>query len=154
MELAEEIRSIISEGDDVFLVGPTESGKSWFTVNELIPYLKENKLKVEYFPDELLSLREGKPLSTPNKKTDVIIFDEVETFLDKEFLGKRHPEENPYYEDSYIKNVNKTHENFKTINTRGIYIVTRNEKAEINNLKSYHFSDWGTDIQTIEFKRS
>jgi len=48
-ELTNNIYREISAGKSVLLVGPTNSGKTWYIKNTLIPFLNEKKIKVNYF---------------------------------------------------------------------------------------------------------
>ncbi len=111
---------------NVFIVGPTNSGKTYFVLHELIPFLKKQGEKVQYFKDcnifkNFIQKR-------------IIIVDEVEVLLDREYLEKRHPEENPYYTKKYLSKVGKWYKKLEKNKNKVVYIVTRNDRKEIEYL--------------------
>jgi len=77
--LTEKIYKEILSRNSVLIIGSTDSGKTHYVLNELVPFLKIKKLNTFYFPNcnELLNI--------PNN-TDVAIIDETETLMDKIFL--------------------------------------------------------------------
>jgi len=142
--LTEKIYTHTSKEESIVLVGPTGSGKTWYVKNELIPYLAKKGMKPQY-------LDCGKEL-TIKEHTDIVIIDEVETFFDKEYLEKKHPEESPYYTPKYIDTVTSWHEKLKRIEVPAIYIITRNEKEEIDYLTdNMKTTDWGRWVECLGF---
>lgn len=135
----------ILEGKNVMLVGPTDSGKSYFIKNKIIPLLKQNKINVSYFKDcDSIKL---------NKECDVYILDEVEILFDKTFLENRHPDEKPFFTKNYLEKVKKWHKKLAQINKPVICLVTRNDKMEIDYLfKNYKNLEWNNlPVNVIKF---
>ena len=85
MDLKEKIFNLLTNKKSLFLIGSTDSGKSWFVENELLPFLQSKNFSVCYFPncDQL-----------PNSEVvgDAVIIDEMETFQDQTFLEAIHPD--------------------------------------------------------------
>lgn len=147
-ELIMEIIDLINSGKSVVIVGATDGGKSWFIKNEVVPALEENNLKVCYIEECLVDC-------TFSDGYDVIIADEFETFIDKDFLEKRHPDEVPYYPESYIKQVEDCHKSIEDVKVPIIFVVTRNEEEEIHNLANIlDRVDFGQKVKTFIFERS
>ncbi|MEI7792176.1 MAG: hypothetical protein WCI57_01660 [Candidatus Berkelbacteria bacterium] len=144
----EEIYNLLQNGTSVILVGETDSGKSWFVEKQLIPYLESKGQEVQYFSDcnEI-------PDSADDKK--VGIFDEVETFLDREFLEKSHPEDFPYYTPEYEEAVKNWFLKLAKFTKPSVYIITRNSKADIKNfLNNITSVDWDErKIAVISFSK-
>ena len=142
-----KIYNLINQKKSLFLVGETNSGKTYFVINELIPFLKEKNIKVTYFSDcdsIIIVPKEG-----------IAIIDEVETFQDKNYLEKTNVKENLYYTDSYIKKVKDWFKKLKKVKIPTIYITTRNGKKEIryfvDNVKT---TDWDErKVNVIIFSR-
>ncbi len=70
------------------------------------------------------------------------------------FLETLHPTEKPYYEPSYLELVTESHKKFEMINANIpiLFIITRNQQAEITNLtKSLHNIDGIRDVSVIAF---
>ena len=111
---------------NVLIVGKTDSGKTYFIKNELIPFLVKNKLNVYYFENcDKLEL---------NNSADIFIIDEVEIAADKLLLEKLHPEEKPYYTEEYLEKIRSWHNKLSKIVKSVICIVTRNDQMAIDNL--------------------
>lgn len=146
-DLTKTIYKELSRGNSVALIGATGAGKTWYIKNELIPLLESEKFKVKYFKDCKQNLE-------VENDGDIVVVDEMETFFDREFLEKRHPEERPYYEKKYLEEVNEWHKKLKGIKTPAIFIITRNGKEEIDYLvKNFKLTDWGTPVKAIIFER-
>src|SRR3989344_1395233 len=94
MNYKNKIYNLTNQKKSLFLVGRTNSGKTYFILKELIPFLKSKGVEVTYFSNC------NKITILPKK--GIAIMDEVETFKDREFLEKRNKEKH-YYSDLYIK---------------------------------------------------
>ena len=144
--LAKKIVKSLKNGKSVFLVSKMDEGKTYFTKNFLVPYLKKTGVKVVYFKN-INKLKIAKNLEFP-------VIDEVEILSDRKFLEKEHPEENPYYPEKYLKLVKKWHEKLSEIKAPAIYLITRNNKKEINYLKKNTSKvEWNkSPIIVLEYK--
>ena len=144
--MTQEILNFISSGISILLVGESNSGKTFFVKNKLIPFLEERNKKIIYFKnmDEL----------TKAPKDAIMILDEFEILEDKAFLEKSHPEEKPYYTEEYLKCVHRWIKKAKSIKNPCIYILTRNEKREIENVKKIKNFSFKKEMEMIEFKKS
>src|SRR3989344_4644361 len=123
MDRKNKIYSLIKKGKSLFLVGKSDSGKTFFIKKELVPFLNSKKVKVLYFsnPDQI----------NTSSKSGAVIIDEVETFQDKEFLEKNNTTEKTYYSKKYIKKVNEWFKKLKKVKIPSIYIITRNNEDEV-----------------------
>lgn len=141
--LAEKISSEI-HSRSVILVGPTDSGKTYWIQNTLIPYLESQGKKVEY-------LRDGDEgvASTP----DIVICDEVEVLFDEKYL--RGDSSEPYYSDNYLNKVRYWFSNYSLFPQQTVFVVTRNKPDQIKNLiDNMHQADWDNrDVLVLEFKK-
>ena len=135
------------EGKNILLVGETNSGKSYFVKNQIIPLLKENNINVSYF-------EECADLEVDNK-CDVCIVDEVELLFDKQFMEDTYPKEKPYYTWSYLQKVAIRQDKLSQIQKPVICIVTRNGKHEIDYVvKNYKKLEWNNlPVEVIAFER-
>lgn len=143
-----EIRDQIKRNNNVLIVGRTNSGKTYFVEHELIPFLNKDALNVGYFKnlDEFI-------LNHKNEHFDVFIFDEFETFFDRDFLIKKH-NDSEYYSEQYIHLVTKWHRVLFGVGKPCVFILTRNDEDEINyivdNMKQ---TDWGSGVVCFKFER-
>ena len=80
-KITEQIYNAISNQRSVFLVGQTNSGKTWYIENQLIPFLEKKELQIAYFQD-------SDHILDVFRKTTVIV-DEVETLLEIIFEKSR-----------------------------------------------------------------
>ena len=135
------------KNENIILIWATNSGKSFFIKKQVIPFLEEKWIKIIYFEncDELDS----------TKKADIFIVDEVELLFDKAFLEKNHPEETPYYTKSYLEKVKRWHNKLSQINTKIIWIVTRNDEKDIDYvLQNYKELEWNNlPVEVVKFAR-
>ncbi len=147
MNLKNKIYNIVSNKESLFLVGASDAGKTFFIKNQLIPYLEKKGIVVTYFSNC------DKIKKIPTK--GLVIVDEVETFLDKEFLEKNNNIEKPYYSESYINKVERWFKNLSNIKISSIYIVTRNNKKELSNFKkNIKKTDWSDkEVKVVLFHR-
>lgn len=129
----------------IILVGPTDSGKTYWVQNTLIPFLESSGQKVEYLKDGDQSLA-----GTP----DVVVCDEVETLFDEEYLQGETPE--PYYTNEYLTKVRRWFANYSLLPQKTIFIVTRNESDQIKNLvDNMHQADWDNrDVTVLKFENN
>ncbi|MCR4274524.1 MAG: hypothetical protein NUW02_00525 [Candidatus Campbellbacteria bacterium] len=146
MNRKNKIYNLLKKKKSVFLVGTSDSGKTYFVLKELIPFLKRKKMAVSYFPDC------DRIRTSP--KGRVVIVDEVETFQDKEFLEKRSTEK-PHYSKKYLQKVARWFRVLKKIQTPAIFIVTRSMRDEVLHLqKILKTTDWDNrKVQTVVFSR-
>lgn len=146
-DLTQTIYKELSFGNNILLVGPENSGKTYYTKNVLVPFLKEKKINAVYFENcnvlnNLLS-------------ADIFIVDEMETLLDMDFLEKRHPEDKPYYSPIYLEKVKQWHDKLKLFHSPCIFILTRNSKKDMDYiLNNIHHTDWGAPVKCLIFKKS
>jgi hypothetical protein len=135
MSLKNKIYNIVKNRESLFLVGKTDSGKTFFVKKELIPFLKNKGIKVSYFSDC--------NKITKTSHADIAIIDEVEILQDKDFLKKNNPNEKPYYTKAYVRKVKDWFKKLKNIKIPSIYIITRNKRNEIKNFKdNVKFTDF------------
>jgi hypothetical protein len=145
-KLTEKIYKELLFRSNVFLIGFADSGKTHYALNELVPFLKEKKLNAIYLSNcnEFLSVPDN---------ADIVIVDEVETLMDKDFLERQYPNEKPYYSAEYLKKVKNWHNKLKLIQEPSVFILTRNKKEEIeylvNNVK---MTDWGAAVRCLVFE--
>ncbi len=147
MGLENKIYHLINQKKSIFLVGESDSGKTYFVLKELIPFLKSKRLASTYFSDcDHIKV-------VP--KTGVVIIDEVETFQDKEFLEKIRATEKSYYSKRYIQKVNRWFKKLKRVKVPSIYIITRNSKNEIEHFqKTVKTADWNKRVvEVVVFPR-
>lgn len=133
--LKQTILQNIRKNNSIFLIGPADSGKTFFILNEFIPFLKKEKINIKYFEncDQIIN----------SLKADIVIIDEVETLLDRKHLESQHPEEIPYYSEEYLSKIQQWHKKLKQIQQPCIYIVTRNSSKDIDYfLKMVKGTDW------------
>lgn len=146
MDIKKLVYDQLTKGKSIFLVGSTDSGKSYFVINDLINFIEIHGQSVKYFhncdklPDEPV-------------KTDYLIIDEIETLQDKEILEKLHPEEIPYYPREYIDKISNWFKKLSGHKQPCVYIITRNDHKSIEYLiKNVNKSDWDQrPINVINF---
>lgn len=145
-KITEKIYKEILSRKSVLMIGRTNSGKTHYALNELIPFLKMKKLNTLYFSNcnDLLNI--------PNN-ADVAIIDEAETLVDKDFLEQQYPNNRPYYSVEYLEKVKSWHSKLKTIKVPSVFILTRNGKDEIEYLiENIKTMDWGTAVKCFVFE--
>jgi ABC-type dipeptide/oligopeptide/nickel transport system ATPase component len=142
-DLLAKISKMLIRGTSVALVGASGSGKTHWINNVLIPKLQKERT-ITYFKD-------GDDIT--DAPADIYIFDEVETLFDREFMENRHPDENPYYTESYLSKIYSWHEKYKKFDKTYLYSITRNELPEIENLvQNFKRAEWNNkEIETICF---
>ena len=147
MNIIQEIFAILNSKRNVFLIGSSDSGKTWFVQNELIPFLNKNN-KVLYFENcDQLSVE-------TIKDVDFIIVDEVEVLQDLHFLETIHPEEKPYFSSGYIAKIKGWFNKLNNVQQPGVFIITREKESIQNFIRNVKTLDWnGMDAETIEFSR-
>lgn len=148
MDTKEIIYNWLAQKKSIFLVGPADSGKSWFVVNELMPFLRTHEYSVSYFHD-------CDELPDESINVDCLIIDEVETWQDKEILEKLHSEETPYYSGEYMGKVLKWFQKLIHHKQPCVYIITRNDHQAIEYLlNNTNKTDWDRRaIVVINFKQ-
>jgi len=144
VDIKEKIFKRLSKKKSVFLVGPANSGKSRFAVNELLPFLEERGLHVFYAADCDHLFK-----TILQKKSEAVIIDEVETMHDKEFLELKNKSEKPYYSTAYLEKIKKWFDKLRKIKIPCVYIITRNNDEDVKNfIASVKTADW--DCRTME----
>lgn len=136
-----EIIDQLIEGNSIAIIGPSDSGKTYWVKNTLIPQLECLGKSTSYSIDGF---------NPP--KADISIFDEVETFFDAKMLEEKYPKENPYYTESYIQKVQIWHVVYAEHLEPSVYIISRrNGDVDflVNNFKT---TDWDNrNIKSFEF---
>jgi hypothetical protein len=142
-DLLKEVINKLINHESVILVGPTDSGKTHWIENVLIPHLKLLGKTPQY-------LKDGDAL--PEVGSDIVICDEVETLFDEACLKDKSLKK--YYNEEYLEKVRKWYENYAQLPKSTMYVITRNAQKQINNLvKNFHNADWDNrPISVIEFK--
>lgn len=145
--LTTNIYQEISAGKNILLVGPTDSGKTWYVKNILIPFFHNKKIRVIYFSDSNF-------LQESNNSADVFIVDEVETLIDQSFLETHSNNLEPYYSEKYLVKVKAWHDKLRKLTVPGVFILTRNSQEEIDNIvDKLKVTDWGTKVKCFSFKK-
>lgn len=147
-KLTTDIYSYLNNQKNVLLIGPTDSGKTWYVKNTLIPFLQSKNLEVVYFSDPDFSLD-----SIPNKDS-VVIVDEIEIFFDQDFLTSRSIEDKPYYSAEYLAKVKNWHKNLAKLTNPSLFVLTRNDDKEISNIvRNLKTTDWGAEVKCLVFTK-
>lgn len=145
-KITEKIYKELLLCNSVLLIGLADRGKTYYALNELLPFLNKKGLDAAYFQN-------CNDFSKVPENTDVVIVDEVETFLDKDFLEQQYPDEKPYYSAEYLEKVKIWHNRLKIIKIPSVFILTRNKEEEIkylvNNIKT---TDWGVNVKCLIFE--
>jgi hypothetical protein len=147
MDFKNKIYRTVKGKESIFLVGKSNSGKTFFIKNELIPFLESKGLKVCYFSNC------DKIIITTNK--EVAIVDEVETFQDKDFLEGNNRNKKAYFNKQYIQKVNRWFEKLNNLKITSIYILTRNNENELRQLeRTIKTADWDNrKVKIITFEK-
>lgn len=142
MDLIYRVKETLLQGKSVVIVSSSDSGKTYWVKNNLIPFL--GPLEVAYFQD-------GNSIN--DVIADVYIFDEAETLCDRKYLEACNSDEVFYYSESYLQQVKHWHDFYKKFTKPSLYIITRNNDNEIDNLVSnFKKSDWdGRTIEALRF---
>jgi hypothetical protein len=131
--LAEKIVEAL-QSRSVVLVGPSDSGKTYWLQHSFIPYLESQGMTVAYLKDGDAAFS-GSP--------DVVVCDEAETMFDEPATGK------------YLDKVRRWFAKYSLLPQRTVFVISRNTPKQIKNLiDNMHRADWDDrDIQVLEFKR-
>jgi thymidylate synthase len=143
-DLLTKIANSLEQQKSVVLVGQTNSGKTYWIKNTLMPHLESIGKSVEYLKDGHEFLK-----GSPN----IAVCDEVETLFDKKYL--ENGDEN-YYTEKYLDTVsNKWFKNYSSLPASTIFVITRNEMDQINNLlQNFKKADWDSrDIEVLKFEK-
>ena len=135
MSDAHEILSALKHCQNILLVGRRDAGKTHFVTHTLMPFLEREGMDVRYYKDmdeQMHSLSEDA----------VVIFDEFEMLDDRESLVCMHPEEQPYYSDSYLRRVHAWLQKAEHISNLRIFVLSRNEEdiEHVMNMTSFNFA--------------
>ena len=142
--MLQKIFDLVSANKNVLLVGKTNSGKTYFITNELIPFFGKNGKQAIY----ISSMNEE---INPTKDS-IVILDEFEILDDRVFLEHQHPEETPFYSNEYLECIDKWLAKADKIKNTCVYVVTRNKDVEIENIKRISKFSFSDDIEVLEFK--
>lgn len=147
MNIQKKIYKLLANKKSLFLVGSTDSGKTWFVKNNLIPFLREKGMSVLYVQN-----CDDVPESISE---DCVIIDEVETLQDKVFLENNNSGEKPYYNKEYETKIKKWFDELKMVKVPCVYIVTRNNKKEIKNfIDIMKKTDWDSrSVECLKFEK-
>lgn len=127
---------------NVLLVGKTDAGKTYFVQNSLIPFLQRKGKKVVYC--------ENMEKISESPEDAIVILDEFEILEDREFLENRHPNERPYYTETYLKRVQEWLGKARNIRNPCIYLVTRNEPEEMEYLQQIKTFSFAGKVHVLE----
>ncbi|MDP1718945.1 MAG: hypothetical protein Q8L24_00780 [bacterium] len=144
-DLVSKISELLLRNKSALLVGPSDSGKTYWVENELIPSLKQNH-KVVLFKDAE---------AIQNKQGDIFIFDEAETLFDQSFLEELHPDKRPYYSIEYLDRVRGWYKLYAQFSGATLFVISRNNSAEVDNLvQNFKRADWDDRvIVTFKFEK-
>lgn len=132
----------IKNKENVAIVGETDSGKTWFINNELMPFLEKQGIKAAYFEDC--------DKIDNSSQADCFIVDEVETLFDKKRLEEKYGQD--YYNNDYLVKVADWHKKLSIITKPAIFIVTRNAADVEYLVENYKKLEWNQfPVRTIEF---
>lgn len=147
--LQSEILKLLTNGSSLFLIGPADSGKSWFAKNNLLPFLIKQGLRGNYFTD-CDEISSGK-----SEHYDFALIDEVESLQDFEYLENVYPDERPYYSNQYLQKVKTWFEKIALLECPSVYIITRNEPPDIDNfVRHVKKADWdGRKVEVLIFEK-
>ncbi|KKR13409.1 MAG: hypothetical protein UT43_C0044G0005 [Parcubacteria group bacterium GW2011_GWC1_39_29] len=145
MDILQKLTQGLLQGENLVLVGISDSGKTRFVKEELIPELEKNEKKVVYFKDGP---------SITNQEADIYIFDETESFCDREYLEEKYSEEKPYYTDEYERKVKDWFWSYKKHDKSCLYIITRKNEDDIEYLRGHlRWADWDDrKLETFAFE--
>lgn len=122
----------IKKNNSIVIVGASDSGKTYWVQNTLIPKLREIGKLVAYSEDGFNNIA----------MLDVAIFDEAETLFDANELKIKYPEENPYYSEKYIEQVKNWFSMYSSHTEPSIYIISRRKNDIQFLLENFKKSDW------------
>jgi len=146
-KMTDDIYRAISGGSNVLLVGPTDSGKTTYVKNDLIPFLQKNHFNPAYFAN-IDDFNESK------NTADIFIIDEIETLIDQDYLENHSNSPKPYYSEKYLEKVKNWHDKLKKITVPSIFILTRNSEDQIENIiNNLRVTDWGAKVECFAFKK-
>jgi len=142
MEKEDAIIDDIQNNISVVIVGPSNSGKTYWVQNILIPKLKKLGKSVQYSKDGF----------SKTNSADIAIFDEAETLSDLTQLQRNHPEERPYYSEKYLKDVADWYNEYSNHVEPSVYVISRKEKDMQFLLDNFNKSDWDNrDLKVYRF---
>lgn len=138
--MEEKVVKLLKQGKSVAIVGASDSGKTYFVCNKLIPRLKAGGLKVLYFAEGDL-IKEG--------ESDVVVFDEVETLFDQERIENK---EGKLYDQDYLEKVKDWGDKYKTFSSPAVFVISRNEE-DIEYLSKNLENLAGRDCVVFPFRK-
>lgn len=141
---AQQILQEIRHGNNVYVIGASNSGKTYFATQILLPMLQEMYTEAAYY-----STCSHLPIHT----IAPAIIDEVEIMEDYQFLQSLHPEEYPFYSQEYLQKVSKWDTELKHIQTPSIALITRNDpESQIYLTKTIQTCSWNNyPVQILRF---
>lgn len=127
-KLSEQIETDVANGFSVALIGPSDSGKTWFVKNILVPKLESKQIRCHYISDSIHNFSLPGPV-------DLLIADEFETLSDRKLLEKLNIKDKPYYPPEYVNRVEECHRRFRQLDPDLpiLFIITRNNSEGINS---------------------
>jgi len=139
-----KITDLLVQPKSVVLVGETNSGKTHWIKNTLIPHLRSLGKQVEY-------LRDGNELT--KQSPDIVICDEAETLFDKKYLQNN---KSDYYSPEYLKKVQDWQKNYSKLPAATLFAITRNQPEQIANLvANFKQADWDNrPVIVFEFTKT
>lgn len=142
--LLTKILDTLAQPKSVVLIGATDSGKTYWIQNTLLPHLEALGARAEY-------LKDGSKL--PHESSTVVICDEVETLFDKDFLQAQ--SEESHYTQKYLNKIDGWYKNYSKLPIGTLFVITRNQPDEIENLlQNFKQADWDNrEITVVKFER-
>ena len=128
--MQEKILQALKSSKDVLIVGASNTGKSFFVQNTLRPFLQKKGESVHYFKD-------GNAIPQKPSRCSIVLLDEFEILDDREFLEAKNSNESPYYSEKYLNQVKKWNKKIDKFVMPRVYILTRNDPTEIQNILLY-----------------
>lgn len=125
-DLAQYITTLIQQEKNIYIVGSTNSGKTYFAKHILLPTLQRYFPEAKYYPTcDALNIHTYVPA----------IIDEVEILEDAPLLQTLHPEDHPFYTHDYMQTISQWTKELEKIQAPCIALITRNDKESQNYLK-------------------
>jgi len=138
-EVESKIIKILKQDKSVVLIGPSDSGKTFFVKNKLIPKLEMEGYRVVYFED-------GNCIE--EKDCDFVFFDEAETLIDQKIIENK---ESQLYSEKYLQKVQNWTNKYSVFTQPAVFIISR-DKEDIEFLLDNLKEVGGKKCDCLEWK--